>query len=61
MARKEARHYRLDSDIIAWLKADGCGYQTKANWPLGRNASLHQKRSNIIQRPGKASQQKIRT
>jgi uncharacterized protein (DUF4415 family) len=36
---------RLDSDIIAWLKADGCGYQTKANWPLGRNASLHQKRS----------------
>jgi predicted RNA-binding protein len=23
---------RLDSDIIAWLKADGRGYQTKANW-----------------------------
>ena len=31
---------RLDSDIIAWLKADGRGYQTKANWLL-RNAMLH--------------------
>jgi BrnA antitoxin of type II toxin-antitoxin system len=25
---------RLDSDVIAWLKADGRGYQTKANWLL---------------------------
>ncbi len=31
---------RLDSDIIAWLKSDGRGYQTKANWLL-RNAMLH--------------------
>ena len=31
---------RLDSDIIAWLKADGRGYQTKANWLL-RYAMLH--------------------
>ncbi len=31
---------RLDSDIIDWLKADGCGYQTKANWLL-RHAMLH--------------------
>src|SRR5207247_4852867 len=31
---------RLDSDVIAWLKADGRGYQTKANWLL-RNAMLH--------------------
>jgi uncharacterized protein (DUF4415 family) len=23
---------RLDSDVIAWLKADGRGYQTKANF-----------------------------
>jgi uncharacterized protein (DUF4415 family) len=30
---------RLDSDVIAWLKADGRGYQTKANWLL-RNAML---------------------
>jgi uncharacterized protein (DUF4415 family) len=31
---------RLDSDVIAWLKADGRGYQTKANWLL-RHAMLH--------------------
>ena len=31
---------RLDSDVIAWLKADGRGYQTKANWLL-RQAMLH--------------------
>ena len=31
---------RLDSDIIEWLKADGRGYQTKANWLL-RHAMLH--------------------
>ena len=31
---------RLDSDVIAWLKADGRGYQTKANWLL-RHAMTH--------------------
>ena len=31
---------RLDSDVIAWLKADGRGYQTKANWLL-RYAMTH--------------------
>jgi uncharacterized protein (DUF4415 family) len=31
---------RLDSDVIAWLKADGRGYQTKANWLL-RQAMIH--------------------
>jgi uncharacterized protein (DUF4415 family) len=31
---------RLDSDVIAWLKADGPGYQTKAN-ALLRHAMLH--------------------
>jgi uncharacterized protein (DUF4415 family) len=30
---------RLDADVIAWLKADGRGYQTKANWLL-RHAML---------------------
>jgi uncharacterized protein (DUF4415 family) len=34
---------RLDSDVIAWLKADGRGYQTKANWLL-RSAMLHFRR-----------------
>ena len=31
---------RLDSDIITWLKNEGRGYQTKANWLL-RHAMLH--------------------
>lgn len=31
---------RLDSDVIAWLKTEGRGYQTKANWLL-RHAMLH--------------------
>jgi uncharacterized protein (DUF4415 family) len=31
---------RLDSDVVAWLKADGHGYQTKANWLL-RQAMTH--------------------
>jgi uncharacterized protein (DUF4415 family) len=31
---------RLDSDVIAWLKEDGPGYQTKANWLL-RQAMKH--------------------
>jgi hypothetical protein len=30
---------RLDSDVIAWLKTEGRGYQTKANWLL-RHAML---------------------
>jgi uncharacterized protein (DUF4415 family) len=31
---------RLDSDVLDWLKADGRGYQTKANWLL-RQAMAH--------------------
>ena len=31
---------RLDADVIKWLKADGRGYQTKANWLL-RQAMLY--------------------
>jgi hypothetical protein len=43
---------RLDSDVIAWLKADGRGYQTKANWLL-RNAMLHfTKEARISRRKG---------
>ena len=40
---------RLDSDVIAWLKADGPGYQTKANWLL-RNAMLHFSREANLSR-----------
>ena len=38
---------RLDSDIIEWLKADGRGYQTKANGLL-RHAMLHFKREKHL-------------
>jgi uncharacterized protein (DUF4415 family) len=31
---------RLDADVIEWLKSDGSGYQTKANWLL-RSAMMH--------------------
>lgn len=31
---------RLDADVVAWLKAEGRGYQTRANWLL-RHAMLH--------------------
>ena len=44
---------RLDSDVIAWLKSDGRGYQTKANWLL-RNAMLHfTSEKNLIRRTRK--------
>jgi uncharacterized protein (DUF4415 family) len=52
---------RLDSDVIAWLKADGRGYQTKANWLL-RHAMLHDTREKgLSKREGfrpKTTQQK---
>jgi uncharacterized protein (DUF4415 family) len=54
---------RLDSDVIAWLKADGRGYQTKAN-ALLRHAMLHYTREksrsdrDIVQRRGKVRHQK---
>src|SRR3981189_3989247 len=38
---------RLDSDVIAWLKADGRGYQTKANWLL-RHAMLHYTKKKVL-------------
>jgi uncharacterized protein (DUF4415 family) len=55
---------RLDSDIIGWLKADGRGYQTRAN-ELLRHAMLHYtkgktltSREGRVQRVGKAKQPK---
>ena len=38
--KKKPVTMRLDSDVIAWLKAEGRGYQTKANWLL-RQAMTH--------------------
>lgn len=37
--KKKPVTMRLDSDVIAWLKRGGRGYQTKANWLL-RSAML---------------------
>ena len=37
--KKKPVTIRLDSDVIAWLKSDGRGYQTKANGLL-RHAML---------------------
>ena len=47
---------RLDSDVIDWLKSDGPGYQTKANWLL-RSAMLHfgRKAARGSKRTGKRS------
>lgn len=55
---------RLDSDVIEWLKADGRGYQTKANRLL-RHAMLHFRKEKSLTGRGtrarrvvKASQRK---
>jgi uncharacterized protein (DUF4415 family) len=54
---------RLDSDVIAWLKAHGRGYQTKANWLL-RSAMLHftrganASRRKVTPQPGQASRRR---
>ena len=40
---------RLDSDVVAWLKSEGPGYQTKANWLL-RSAMLHFRRESKLKR-----------
>jgi hypothetical protein len=54
---------RLDTDVIEWLKADGRGYQTKANGLL-RHAMLHFKTEKRfgnpagVRRGSKARQQK---
>ena len=40
---------RLDADVIEWLKADGRGYQTKANGLL-RHAMLHYTREKGLGR-----------
>ena len=34
--KKKPVTMRLDSDVLAWLKAQGRGYQTRANWLLRR-------------------------
>src|ERR1700722_18045387 len=61
--KKKPVTMRLDSDVIAWLKADGRGYQTKANGLL-RHAMLYFRREKRLGNPtsvrggGKAGQGK---
>src|ERR1700674_2581997 len=61
--KKKPVTMRLDTDIIAWLKSDGRGYQTKANGLL-RHAMLHYKGNKSlggsvsIERRRRARQQK---
>ena len=61
--RKKPVTMRLDADVIAWLKADGPGYQTKANGLL-RHAMLHFRGESAARREvssarvGKANRQK---
>jgi uncharacterized protein (DUF4415 family) len=60
---KKAVTIRLDVDLIEWLKSDGPGYQTKANWLL-RQAMLHAGKKNgashkkRVQRSTRAARQR---
>ena len=56
--KKKPVTMRLDSDVIDWLKADGRGYQTKANWLL-RSAMEHQKGASPSRRKAVARQHKV--
>ena len=58
--KKKPVTMRLDSDVIAWLKADGRGYQTKANWLL-RSAMEHfRKEASLGQRKAVARRHNVR-
>ena len=43
--RKTAVTIRLDSDVLAWLKASGDGYQTRINEYLRQRMSRNRKRA----------------
>jgi uncharacterized protein (DUF4415 family) len=55
---KKSVTIRLDADVIEWLKADGRGYQTKANRLL-RHAMLHFTNRRTRSQPGRRRRQKI--
>jgi uncharacterized protein (DUF4415 family) len=42
---KQAVSLRLDADVVAWLKKDGKGYQTRANRILREKMLTESKRS----------------
>ena len=41
---------RLDADVIDWLKAEGPGYQTKANWLLRQAMLYAEKKTGISEK-----------
>ena len=58
--KKKPVTMRLDADVIAWLKAGGRGYQTKANWLL-RSAMEHfRKEASLGRRKAVARRHNIR-
>src|SRR5215475_5347048 len=58
--KKKPVTMRLDSDVIAWLKSGGRGYQTKANWLL-RSAMEHfRKEASLIRRKTVAKRHSVR-
>jgi BrnA antitoxin of type II toxin-antitoxin system len=50
----------LDSDVIAWLKADGRGYQTKANWLLRSTMEHFRKEASLGRRKAVARRVNVR-
>jgi uncharacterized protein (DUF4415 family) len=54
---KKSVTIRLDADVIEWLKADGRGYQTKANRLL-RYAMLHFTNRRARSQAGRRRRQK---
>jgi uncharacterized protein (DUF4415 family) len=58
--KKKPVTMRLDSDVIAWLKADGRGYQTKANWLL-RQAMTYFRRKTGSARSERRARRATRT
>ena len=57
--KKKPVTMRLDSDVIAWLKAEGRGYQTKANWLL-RQAMTHLTKKAPSANRGRRGQQIVK-
>jgi len=58
--KKKTVTMRLDCDVIAWLKVNGRGYQTKANW-LWRSAMEHfRKEASLGQRKAVARRHNVR-
>lgn len=49
--RKKSVTIRLDSDMVAWFKAQGKGWQTKMNWALRLYYATHRKTGAVVGRP----------